>query len=125
MFCYNIKWSIRKKQQQNYEKSFFFLFLLLLLSFSLDSSCQKIDKKCLKNVKQSAISNHLLTCDYNIKFNDFLFLSKDSNSINLRIKESLSISPDEPISNETVESFLFEFFEWQNLIILQSFDCSF
>ena len=87
--------------------------------------CQKNDQKCLKNVKQSAISNHLLTYDYNIKFNDFPFLSKDSNSINLLTKESLSISPDEPISNKTVESFLFEFFEWQNLINLQNFDCSF
>ena len=35
-----------------------------------------LTNKRLKNVKQSAISDHLLTCDCNINF-------KDSNSINL------------------------------------------
>ena len=43
----------------------------------------------LENFNQSAISDHLLTCDWNINFTDFSILSKDSNNINLRIKESL------------------------------------
>ena len=43
--------------------------------------------KRLKNVKQSALLDHLLTCDCNINFNDFIILSKDSNNINLLIKE--------------------------------------
>ena len=33
----------------------------------------------LKNLKQSAISDHMLTCDCNISFNDFTILFKDSN----------------------------------------------
>ena len=51
----------------------------------------------LKNVKQSAISDHLLTFDCSINFTDFTILSEDSN-INLLIKESLLISRDENIS---------------------------
>ena len=43
----------------------------------------------LKNVKSSAVSDHLLTCDCNINFNHFTILSKDSNNSDLQIKESL------------------------------------
>ena len=71
-----------------------------------------------KNVKQSAISDHLLTCDCNINFDDFTILSKDSNNINLLIKESLLISRDKPILNKTVKSFPLELFKLQNLIIV-------
>ena len=70
-----------------------------------------LTNKHLKNVKQSAISDHLLTCDCNINFDDFTILSKDSNNINLLIKESLLISHDKPILNKTVKSFPFELFE--------------
>ena len=65
----------------------------------------------LKNVKQSAISDHVLTCDCNISFNDFTILFKDSNNINLFIKESLSIARDKPILSKTVKSFPLELFE--------------
>ena len=44
--------------------------------------------KRVSNVKQSIISNHLLTCDCNISFNDFTILSKESSNINLLIEES-------------------------------------
>ena len=54
----------------------------------------------LKNVKQSAISDNLLICDCNINFDDFTTLSKDSNNMNLSIKESLLISHDKPILNK-------------------------
>ena len=70
-----------------------------------------LTNKRLKNVKQSAISDHLLTCDCNINFDDFTILSKDSNNINLLIKESLLISRDKPILNKTVKSFSLELFE--------------
>ena len=39
--------------------------------------------KRLKNVKQSAISDHLLTCDCKINFDYFIILSKDDNNISL------------------------------------------
>ena len=74
--------------------------------------------KHLKNIKQSAISDHLLTCDCNINFNDFTILSKDSNNVNLLIKESLLVSHDKPILNKTVKFFPLELFEWQNSIVV-------
>ena len=67
-----------------------------------------LTNKRLKNVKQSAISDHLLTCDCNINFDNFTILSKDSNNINLLIKESLLISRDKLILNKTVKSFPLE-----------------
>ena len=70
-----------------------------------------LTNKRLKNVKQSAISDHLLTCNCNINFNDFTILSKDSNNINLLIKERLLISRDKPILNKTVKSYPLELFE--------------
>ena len=70
-----------------------------------------LTKKRLKNVKQSAVSDHLLTCDCSINFDDFTILSKDSNNMNLLIRESLLISGDKPILNRTVKSFPLELFE--------------
>ena len=63
-----------------------------------------LTNKRLKNIKQSAISDHLLTCDCNINFNDFTIFSKDSNNFNLLVKESLLIARDKAILNETVKS---------------------
>ena len=51
-----------------------------------------LTNKRLKNVKESAISEFLLTCDCNTNLDDFIILSKDSNNINLLMKESLLIS---------------------------------
>ena len=65
-----------------------------------------LTNKRLKNVKQSAILDHLLTCHCNIKFNDFTILSKDSNNINVLIKESLLVSRD-----KIVKAFSLELFE--------------
>ena len=84
-----------------------------------------LTNKRLKNVKQSAISDHLLTCECNINFDGFTILSNDSNNINLLIKESLLISRDKPILNKTVKSFPLELFKLQNLIIVWRFDCLF
>ena len=67
--------------------------------------------KRLKNIKQSAISDHLLTCDCNISFNDFIILSKHPNNINLLIKESLLMARYKPILNKTVKSFPLKLFE--------------
>ena len=84
-----------------------------------------LTNKRLKNVKQSANSDHLLTCNCNINFDGFTILSNDSNNINLLIKESLLISRDKPILNKTVKSFPLELFKLQNLIIVWRFDCLF
>ena len=85
-------------------------FHMAIWEFHMEISYSR--NKQLKNVKQSAISDHLLTCNCNINFNDFTILSKeDSNNINLLIKESLLISRDKPILNKTFKSFPLELFE--------------
>ena len=70
-----------------------------------------VANKLLKNIKQSAISDHLLSCDCNMNFNDFTILSKDSNNFYLLIYESLLIAYDKPILYKTVEFFPSELFE--------------
>ena len=77
-----------------------------------------LTNKRLKNIKQSAISDHVLTCDCKINFNDFTNLSKASNNINLLIKESLLIARGKPISSKTIKCFPLELVEWQNLIVV-------
>ena len=48
-------------------------------------------QKALKNVKQSAISDHILQCNCAIKFDDFSILATDCNKFKLLLKESLLI----------------------------------
>ena len=67
----------------------------------------RLTNKCLKNIKQSAISDHLLSFGCNINFNDFTIMSKDSSNINLLTKEKLLMSRDKPILDKTVKSVLF------------------
>ena len=57
----------------------------------------KLTNKCFEKVKQSVISDHLLTCDSHINFSGFIILSKDANNFHLLIKESLLIAGDKPI----------------------------
>ena len=57
--------------------------------------------KHLKNVKQSAISDHLLQCNCTINFDDFSILATDSNKFKLLLRESLLIKRDKPILNRT------------------------
>ena len=67
----------------------------------------QLTNKRLKNVKQSAISDQVLTSNCSINFNDFTILSK----VNLLIKESLLIACDKPILNKTVKLFPLELFK--------------
>ena len=57
-------------------------------------------KRHLKNVKQSPISDHMLTCNCNVNGNGFTILSNDSNNFNLLFKESLLIARDKLILNK-------------------------
>ena len=47
-----------------------------------------LTRKDLKNVKQSAISDHLLQCNCLINFVDFDILAADSSKFKLLIRES-------------------------------------
>ena len=67
--------------------------------------------KRVKNVKESAISDHLLQCDCKIDFNDFDILASDTNRIRLLIKESLFIKRDKPVLNRTIKSFPLNLFD--------------
>ena len=58
--------------------------------------------KRIKNVKQSAISDHLLQCNCTINL---------SNKFKLLLKESLLIKRDKPILNRMIKSFPLELFD--------------
>ena len=67
--------------------------------------------KRLKNVKQPAISDHLLQCNCTINFDDFSILATDCNKFKLLLRESLLIKRDKPILNRTIKSFSLELFD--------------
>ena len=52
-----------------------------------------------KNIKQSAISDHLLQCNCPINNDDFSILAKNYNKFKLILRESLLIKRDKPILN--------------------------
>ena len=51
--------------------------------------------KCLKSVKQSVVSDHLLECNCLTDFDHFDILTSDTNKFRLLIKESLLIKRDQ------------------------------
>ena len=70
-----------------------------------------LTSKCVKNVKESAVSDDLLQCNCAIDFDHFDVLVSDTNSFRLLIKESLLIKRDKPVLNRTVESFPLKLFD--------------
>ena len=56
--------------------------------------------KRLKNLKQSAVSDHLLQCNYTIISDDFTILATNSSKFKTRLMESLSVKHDKPILND-------------------------
>ena len=67
--------------------------------------------KRLKNVKTSAISDHLLQCNCAINFDDFSILATDCNKFKLHLRECLLIKRDKPILNRTIKSFPLELYD--------------
>ena len=67
--------------------------------------------KRLKNVKESALSDHLLQCNCTINFDSFDILAAESNTFKLLLRESLLIKCDKPILNRTIKSFPLELFD--------------
>ena len=67
----------------------------------------------LKCVKQSAVSDHLLECNYSIDFDhlDIHLDAFDANRFRLLIKESLLIKRDQPRLNKTIKSLPLKLFE--------------
>ena len=67
--------------------------------------------KRVKNVKESAISDHLLQCDCTTDFDHFDILASDTNSFRLLIKESLLVKHDKPVLNRIIKSFPLKIFD--------------
>ena len=67
--------------------------------------------KRLKNIMQSAISDHLLQCNCTINFDDFDILAAESNKFKLLLRESLLIKRDKSILNRTIKLFPLELFD--------------
>ena len=61
--------------------------------------------KRVKNMKESAVSDHQLKCDYTIAFDHFDILASDANSFRLLIEESLLIKRCKPVLNRIVKWF--------------------
>ena len=70
-----------------------------------------LTSKRVKNVKESAVSDHLLQCNCAIDFDHFDVLASDTNSFRLLIKESLLIKRNKPVLNRTVKSFPLKLFD--------------
>ena len=71
----------------------------------------KLTEKRIKNMKESAVSDHRLQRDCIISFDDFDVLAPDTNNLRLLIKESLLIKRDKPILNRTIKSFPLKHFD--------------
>ena len=67
--------------------------------------------KCLKCVKQLAVSDHLLEWNCSIDIDYFDILASDANRFRLLIKESLLIKRDQPQLNKTIKSFPLRLFD--------------
>ena len=74
-------------------------------------SISNLTGKRVKNVKESAVSDHLLQCDCATDFDHFDILDSDTNSFRLLIKENLLIKCDKPVLNRTVKSFPLKLFD--------------
>ena len=60
--------------------------------------------KWFKNIKDSAVSDHLLQCNCTIDFDHFDILANDVGKFNLLVKESLLIKRENPVLNRTAHS---------------------
>ena len=67
--------------------------------------------KCFIDVKESALSDHLLQCNNTIDFADFDILASDTNNSSPLIKQNLLIKRDKPVLNRTVKSFPLKLFD--------------
>ena len=67
--------------------------------------------KRLKNIKDSAVSDHLLQCNCTIDFDHFDILATDVSKFNLLVKESLFFKRDNPVLNRNTKSFPLELFD--------------
>ena len=108
LFCYKdfVKKDIRSDTVYKYTCSNVFIRVAEHMGIS------NLTGKCLKCVKQSAVSYHLLECNCSTDFDHFNILPSDANKFRLLIEESLLIKRDQPQLNKTVKSFPLILFDW-------------
>ena len=68
-------------------------------------SVSNITEKWLKNIEDSAVSDHLLQCNCTIDFDYFDILLAGVSKFNLLLKANLLIKRDNPALNRTTKSF--------------------
>ena len=56
-----------------------------------------LTEKQLKNIRESAVSDHLLQCNCTIDFDNFHILATNVSKYNLLVKKSLLIKRDNPV----------------------------
>ena len=59
--------------------------------------------KRVKYLKESAVSDHLLQCDWAIDFDHFDILASNTNTVRHVINESLLIKREKPVLNRTAK----------------------
>ena len=74
-------------------------------------SVSNLTGKHLKNIKDSAASDHLLHHNCTTDFDNFDILATDVSKFNLLVKESLLIKRDRPVLNRATKSFRLELFD--------------
>ena len=60
------------------------------------SGISLLPNKRSKSKKSTAINNHMLICDQPVSFDNFIVLASSNSEFQLKIKESLLISRDQP-----------------------------
>ena len=64
--------------------------------------------KRLKNSKDSAVSDHLLQCNWTIDFDHFDILATDVSKFSLLVKKSILIKRDNTVLNRTTKPLRWE-----------------
>ena len=66
--------------------------------------CQLLLEKTVKPIKNSAVGDHLLHCNYLPSFDNFSILAHENKKLLLEIKESLLRMTDKPSINRNISS---------------------
>ena len=75
------------------------------------SGISPLTNKRSKSKKSTAVKDHMLICDQPISFDDFKVLASSNFEFHLKIKESLSISRDQPVLNKNEASLSLHLFD--------------
>ena len=71
----------------------------------------KLTEKRIKNLNESAVSDHRLRCNCVINFDDLDVLASETNNFRLLIKESLLVKVFKPVLNRNINSFPLKLFD--------------